>query len=99
MSLSNIGSELSTIITDAGETFVLADSVEFTGIWSHFSNDEGNIRGGQTTVQALSTDTACISIGDSIYREADEPPVEYKVRDRTQDDLGFVETLTLEKQD
>ena len=97
MTLS-IDSELSTILTDAGETVILSDSSEFTGIWAHVSNDEAGVRGGQTTVQALFTDTECIEIGASIYRQSDEPPVEYKVRDRTVDDLGFLETLTLERQ-
>ncbi len=95
----DISAELSTLITEAGEIIILADSTEFTGVWIIADNDEGEIRGVQTTIKALSTDTACISIGDSIYRQSDEPPVEYKVRDREQDDLRFLETLMLEKQD
>ena len=95
----DLDAEIGTIISDAGETFVLSDSTEFTGIWFHTTSDDDEVRGGRTTVQALATATECISIGDSIYRATDEPPVEYKVRDRERDDLEFLETLTLERQD
>ena len=95
----NIGPELATLIDDAGEIIILADSTELTVVWIISDNDEGEIRGGATTIKGVSTDTACISIGDSIYRQSDEPPIEYKVRDREQDDLRFLETLMLERQD
>lgn len=99
MSLSGIGAELATVLLDAGETFILSDGFEFTGVWLHVTSEEAGVRGGETTVRALSTDTACVSMGDSIYRQSDEPPVEYKVRDRSEDDSGWLETLTLERQD
>lgn len=99
--MTDLANEFATIIADdtVGETFVLADSTEFQGIWLHETNNDDMIRGGRTTVTALRSATACISIGDSVWRESDEPPVKYKVRDREPDTRNITEALTLEKQD
>ncbi len=91
--------DLNTFLTDFGETFELADSTSFTGIWNFQSQENELIRGGTLTILARRADTECIVYGDSLYRLSDEPPIEYKVRDIIKDGLESFDTLVLEKQD
>ena len=95
----DIAAELSTLFLDAGEPFTTAEGTTFQGVWGHETNDEQGTRGGQNTVTAPVSVTTYIANGDSLYRDADKTPTEYKVRDRRPDTVGVLETLVLETQD